>query len=72
MNSIHKAKATVTRTKRGGGRYYNETGKREAKEGFPVEKIVKNYSMSVSWKGDGKKVFVNAMRVRCICFNYKI
>lgn len=48
------------------------TGKREAKEGLPVEEIVNNYSMSVSWKGDGKKVFVNAMRVRCICFNYKI
>ena len=37
-----------------------------------MEKIVKNYSMSVSWRGDGKKVFVNAMRVTCICFNYKI
>ena len=35
------------------------------------KKIVKNYSMSVSWKGD-KTVFFNAMRVRCICFNYKI
>ena len=36
-----------------------------------MEKIVKNYSTSVSWRGDGKKVFVNAMGVTCICFSYK-